>query len=135
MKTIQEIDAEIRRLVPRMMEWNCPYCGSSEFPYEGSCVNCNCISHFVKTIDLEAVLEVLSFVEEKKERENYEKVLRWDKKIMFRKDFLVIASNNDYGRVEHFDDSLSVRWEYGKPFSQQSPEVHEFVANILFNGK
>ena len=182
MKTIQEIEAKIRRLVPRLMDlsFGCSIKIKKTLLVNGTIIdeylcrkewimvshNFRCegelqtsemraivvvlkdknslnnvigltlgtevsLQYFIDnieiighTIDLEAVLEALSCAREK-----------CDKRIMFRKDFLIIASDNDYGRVEYFDDSPSVIWEYGEPFNKQSHEVHEFVANILFDGK
>ena len=138
MTTLQKTETEIRRLVPRLMElsfgckfyyrkeWRediltfvCAYLDTgnttsvchlwektSESTINDFDINeCEIIGH---PITLEDVLEAL---------------------MTFQNDEEVNVSriSDFYGLILRRD------WQFGKPYSEQPQEVHEFVANVLFN--
>ena len=135
MTTLEKTSKEIRRLVPRLMElgfgcevigyhdWKENKNGEWEFTktndvctsYDGRrwciCVNGSydeyeIIGHPITLVD---VLEAIG------------------------RDFVLYHEKDAVCFYSKGSEEFEFRWQYGKPYDQQSPEVHEFVANILFN--
>jgi hypothetical protein len=167
MTTLEKTSAEIRRLVPRLMEEtrNCKFLYTKGFgclnkPYTVVCIiDDNELDymhriirfHFNRPGDGDRVEKVF-FVAHKnsKSHTGLDQEKEWnDCKIIGHpitlEDVLeAIKEQHPYKNLSYVDNRCNevisgitldviTSWQYGKPYDQQSPEVHEFVADILFN--
>jgi hypothetical protein len=137
MKTIQEIETEIRRLVPRLMElsFGCRFkenkCGESyERIFNEYCV-------LVKP-------KLDSFGSNHLEVSLGDTIQEYGLPEVLVKRIEIIGHPIDLeavleliGRKIQMGDAkrLIDNWRYGEPFGEQPEYLREFVANILFNGK